>query len=129
MQYSWSHLLMMDRGVMFAVIVSKISGTGAPINKKFPLVLPILNPVEAHVYSLRHFLLDSLVGKANSCGIIYYKGCRYLWMAHFFQAYTYREHFPGINIPCPYFSLSCGAHHIFYYFTDDMDGTVDGGIR
>ena len=52
MQYSWSHLLMMDRGVVFAVIVSKISGTGAPINNKLPLVLPILNPVEAHVYGL-----------------------------------------------------------------------------
>ena len=75
---------MMFNGVMFGGIVSKVGVAWAPVNIELSLFYSVHNPVEAHVHGFRHFLLDGLIGYANSCGVIYLDRRGRLWPVHFY---------------------------------------------
>ena len=120
---------MMHRGVMFAVIIGKVSVSWAPVNDKLPLVLAVLDPIKFHVDRFGHFLFYGFVCKTDGCRVVYREGGRRLWVAHFFEAYTYGEYLPSVDVASPYFGLCRGSHHVFNDFTYDVDGTVEGGVR
>ena len=57
---------MMGGLVMLGVVISKISIARFPIDKKLFLEGPILDPIKTHVYGLRPFLFDCVVGETGS---------------------------------------------------------------
>ena len=58
------------RRIVFSVVVAKVCASGLPVDEELLLLGPILDPVKSHVDFLQVFLLDGVVGKTLSCGVI-----------------------------------------------------------
>ena len=58
MKIKWSHKTMVSWRMVFGGVISKISGTRSPVDKKFLVVDAILNPVEVHVHGFSPFDFD-----------------------------------------------------------------------
>ena len=66
----FTHMNIMGRGMKSADKVSIVTAPRTPVDDKLLLLDAIADPVEAHVYDLGGFLLDAIVGKADSGVII-----------------------------------------------------------
>lgn len=72
---------MMSNGVMFGVIVTLVALAGAPVNVVLFLVLAVADPEETHVKIFGMFLLESVVGKTDGCGVVTLDRCGGLLVA------------------------------------------------
>ena len=57
-------------GVLFGVVFVKVFYSIGPMNIELALSGAISDPVKAHVNYFQLFLLDGVVGKTLSCGVI-----------------------------------------------------------
>ena len=69
--------------IVFSVIVTKFHAARLPVDEELFLLGSILDPVKAHADCLQAFLLDDVVGKTLSCGVIHKNGGVRLRMAKF----------------------------------------------
>ena len=83
MEVSGAHPSVMGGGMMFSMIVGKVSFSWAPVDNEVALASSVLYPIETHVHCFGAFLADGGVDNARSSIVVGTDGCRRLRMAHF----------------------------------------------
>ena len=61
------------------------------------VVLPITNPIKAHIHSFRSALNDSVSKDANGAFVVKLEQRRSLWMAHLLESGTHGDGIFGVD--------------------------------
>ncbi len=121
-----AHKAMVRRRVVFSEVVGEVVGSFAPVDMIVALGGTVFDPVETHVNGFGAFLLNCVVRKTNSGGVVDLDGCGWLGMAHFGKGGADGNSFLGIDVSGADFCFGCGAHDVSHNFADGVDGAIDG---
>ena len=109
---------------MLGVVVAQVLGSWTPVDDELALLGSILNPVKANVDRLLPLLLDGIIGKTNSRGVVNLHGSWRLGMVHFLQGRANWHGLLAIYIGSAYLGLGGGSHDIAKDLGQNVDGTI-----
>jgi hypothetical protein len=84
MEVFWAHESMVRWAVMLGVEIGFVGVAWPPVNKELFLRGTVFDPMESHVDCFRSFLLDGVISKTRSCGVVNLHGCAGLRVPHLF---------------------------------------------
>ena len=70
---------------MFRVVVCKIVGALAPMDKEMALADAIPHPIKAHIHGFGPSLFDGIIADAGGAGVVGLDGSGWLWVLHVFE--------------------------------------------
>ena len=111
-------------GMKFTDKISIVTISWTPGDEKLLLVDATVDSVEAHVNSFSGFLLDAIVGEANSGCIVDLDGRGRLGMAHFGERNTDGEGVASREEGRGDFGFGSGAHYVREDFGEGVDSSV-----